>query len=85
MGWQFINGTDKCSVIIYNFIYFFNQQTGEFQVQMEKDAIQYSVYDMHWELIEKYDIYNIKLIERKIVTVTKDPVDPSGKTDITTE
>ena len=27
------------------------------------------------ELIEKYDIYNIKLIERKIVTVARDPTE----------
>lgn len=48
---------------------------------MQPGTIEYSVYDMHWELIEKYDIYNIKLIERKVVKVCKDPADPTGKTE----
>ena len=40
---------------------------------------------MHWELIEKYNIYNIKLKEVKIVTIGKDPSDPTGKTEMNFE
>jgi len=39
---------------------------------MDPGQLQYSAHDMEWELIEKYDIYNIKLIERKTVKVVKD-------------
>ena len=70
MGWHFLEDIDKCKVMMYQFMYYYDNINGLFKVTT--DLKSYTVGDMTWDFIEEYDIYNIKIEDHTLVRIVTD-------------
>ena len=75
MGWHFLEDTDKCKVMTYQFMYYYDNIKQVFKVTT--DLKSYTVGYMTWDFIEEYEIYNIKIEDHTLVRIVTD--DATGR------
>ena len=66
------------TVYMYNFQYHYDCKKQKFNVPTDLNS--FIVGELTWDWIEDHEIFNIKIIEKRKATMTKDPL--TGNDDV---